>query len=185
MSMRLEVDGKDQSGNWWRFALLGAGLLLLGLFVLGHLTAATIASAIVFGAALLIGGAIQIWQAFSTREWGGFLLNLVLGLLYLIFGVVLIVNPIAASFALTLVFAAFLIASGVVRFVLAWRYWQILGWLLVLSGAVAILAGGVILSGWPTSGLWVLGLILGIDLVMHGMWWIVFAFALRSGRSTH
>lgn len=184
MSMRLEVDGKDQSGNWWRFALLGAGLLLLGLFVLGHLTAATIASAIVFGAALLIGGAIQIWQAFSTREWGGFLLNLALGLLYLIFGLVLIANPVAASFALTLVFAAFLIASGVVRFVLAWRYWQILGWLLVLSGAVAILAGGVILSGWPTSGLWVLGLILGIDFVMHGVWWIVFAFALRRGRST-
>ena len=182
--MRLEVGGKDQSGNWWRFALLGAGLLLLGLFVLGHLTAATIASAIVLGAAVLIGGAMQVWQAFSTREWRGFLLNLVLGLLYLIFGVVLIWNPVAASFALTLVFAAFLIASGVVRFVLAWRYWQVLGWLLVLSGAVAILAGGVILSGWPASGLWVLGLILGIDLVMHGLWWIVFAFVLRRGRTS-
>jgi len=52
----------------------------------------------------------------------------------------------------------------------------------VLSGAVAILAGGVILSGWPASGLWVLGLILGIDLVVHGVWWIVFAFVLRRGR---
>ena len=49
-------------------------------------------------------------------------------------------------------------------------------------GAVAIFAGGVILSGWPASGLWVLGLFLGIDLVMHGVWWIVFAFVLRRGR---
>lgn len=185
MSALLEVKGSDQSDKWWRFALLGAGLLLLGLFVLGHLSAATLASAIVLGAAVLIGGAIQIWQAFSTRGWGGFMLNLVLGLLSLILGVVLIANPVVASFALTLVFAAFLIASGVVRFVLAWRYWQVLGWLLVLSGAVAIFAGGVILSGWPASGLWVLGLLLGIDLVMHGVWWIVFAFVLRRGRTSH
>ncbi len=182
MSMRLEVGGKDMSDKWWQFALLGVALLLIGLYVLSHLTAATIASAIVFGAALLVGGGIQIWHAFSTRQWGGFLFNLLLGVLYAICGGVLIANPVAASFALTLVFAAFLIASGIMRFMLAWRYWHVLGWVLVLSGAVAVLAGGVILSGWPASGLWVLGLILGIDIVMYGVWWLAFAFALRRGK---
>jgi len=182
MSMHLEIDSKELADKWWQFALLGVGLLLIGLYVLSHLTAATIASAIFFGAALLIGGGIQIWQAFSTRQWGGFLFNLLLGVLYAICGVVLIVNPVAASYALTLVFAAVLVASGIMRFMLAWRYWHVLGWVLVLSGVVAILAGAIILSGWPSSGLWVLGLILGIDIVMYGVWWLVFAFALRRGR---
>jgi uncharacterized membrane protein HdeD (DUF308 family) len=180
--VRLEINGRDQAEKWWQFALLGAGLLLLGLFVLGHLSAATIASAIVFGAAVLIGGAIQIAHAFSMREWGGFLFSLALGVLYAIFGIVLILNPIAASYALTLVFAALLIASGIVRFVLAWRFWPLLGWMLVVSGAVGVLAGVVILSGWPMTGLWVLGLCLAIDLIMHGVWWLVFGFALRAGR---
>ncbi|HEY8269048.1 MAG TPA: HdeD family acid-resistance protein [Xanthobacteraceae bacterium] len=182
MSMRLEIDGKDMADKWWQFALLGIGLLLIGLYVLSHLTAATIATAIFFGIALLVGGGIQIWQAFSTRQWGGFLLNLLLGVFYAVCGAVLIANPLAASYALTLAFAAVLIASGIMRFMLAWRYWQAFGWLLLLSGAVAILAGGVILSGWPSSGLWVLGLVLGVDIVMYGVWWLAFAFALRRAR---
>jgi uncharacterized membrane protein HdeD (DUF308 family) len=181
--VRLEINGKDQAENWWLFALLGAGLVLLGLFVLGHLTAATIASAIVFGIVVLIGGAIQIAHAFSMRGWGGFLFSFALGVLYGIFGLVLILNPVAGSFALTLVFAALLIASGVVRLVLAWRYWPLLGWMLVVSGAVGLLAGAVILSGWPATGLWVLGLVLALDLIMHGIWWLVFGFALRAGKS--
>ena len=179
MRTRLEIGSKDLADKWWQFALLGVGLLLIGFYVLSHLTAATIATAIFFGAALLVGGGIQIWQAFSTRQWGGFLFNLLLGVLYAICGGVLIVNPLAASYALTLVFASVLIASGIMRFMLAWRYWQVLGWMLVLSGAVAILAGTIVLSGWPASGLWVLGLILGIDIVMYGVWWLAFAFALR------
>ena len=70
-------------------------LLLLGLFVLGHSTAATLASAIVLGAAVLIGCcAIQILASIFDAGMGGFLLNLMLGLLYLIFGVVLIAKPV-------------------------------------------------------------------------------------------
>jgi uncharacterized membrane protein HdeD (DUF308 family) len=181
--IRLEIDGKDMSHRWGWFALFGILLIVGGLFMLWQLTVATIASVIFFGAVVLAGGAVQIVHAFTLRGWRGFLPHFLLGLLYVAFGFLVFVNPILASVALTLVLAALLVASGIVRIVMAVRHWPSWGWLLVLSGVFAILAGLVIFAGWPWTGLWVLGLLLGIDFILYGIGWVVFAFALMPRRA--
>lgn len=53
------------------------------------------------------------------------------------------------------------------------------GGLLLTSGIVGILAGLVALSKWPIGGVWALGLVIGIDLLLHGVWWIMFGLSLR------
>jgi uncharacterized membrane protein HdeD (DUF308 family) len=155
----------------WKAALLGAFFIVAGLFVLANVAAATVISAIVFGLALMAAGAFEIFHSFWAPHWGGVFFRLLVGLLYLIAGVILIADPLAASVAMTLVFAGLLIASGVVRFALAFKYWERAGWLLLASGLIGILAGLMILAKWPLSGLWVFGLVVGIDLVVHGVWW--------------
>jgi uncharacterized membrane protein HdeD (DUF308 family) len=60
--------------------------------------------------------------------------------------------------------------------------WPVGGWMLVLSGIIAVLAGLVIIAGWPASGLIVLGICLGLDLLMFGVFWLVLGFALREAR---
>ncbi|HEX9373954.1 MAG TPA: hypothetical protein VF897_23275, partial [Roseiflexaceae bacterium] len=67
----------------------------------------------------------------------------------------------------------------VLRLVLAYRLWPVGGAMLALSGIIAVLAGLVIMAGWPASGLVVLGICLGLDLLMFGIFWLVLAFALR------
>ncbi len=151
-------------------------------FVFGHLIAASIVSAIFFGAALTVGGAFQIVHAFWERGWGGFALSLIVGILYLVGGLWLMANPLATSAALTLFIAAVLLVSGILRFVLAYRVWPVSGGMLILSGVIAVLAGLVIMAGWPASGLVVLGICLGLDLLMFGLFWLVLAFALREIR---
>jgi uncharacterized membrane protein HdeD (DUF308 family) len=165
--------------KWWIVALVGVALIVTAFIVLGHLMAATLVSTILIGAMLIVAGLFQIMHAFAERAWGGFALSLLVGLLYLGTGLMLAVNPVAGSLALTLVFAAFLLASGVVRIVLAFRFWHMFGWLLLLSGIFGILAALVIMTGYPMTGLWVLGFVLGIDLLIHGAWWLAFAFMLR------
>ena len=96
----------------------------------------------------------------------------------------LITDPARASVVLTLVFALSLIASGFVRIFQAIQYWQWFGWLLLVSGIVEIVAGLVILSKWPLSGLWVLGFVVGIDLLLHGLWWISLGGRLRQERNS-
>lgn len=180
---RVSIGFGINPAKWWIAALLGAGLIVLALIVFGNLMAATIASTILFGSLLIVGGAFQVMHAFSERGWGGFALSLLIGLLYLATGLVMAINPIAGSLALTIVFAAFLLASGVVRIVLALRFWRMAGWLLLLSGVIGVLAGLVIMTGYPMTGLWVLGLVLGVDLLMHGIWWLAIGLMLRSAHA--
>jgi uncharacterized membrane protein HdeD (DUF308 family) len=47
---------------------------------------------------------------------------------------------------------------------------------MLASGLFGVLAGLVILTGFPMTGLWVLGLLLGIDLLSHGIGWLTLAW---------
>ncbi len=168
--------------NRWQSALLGVVLIVAGMLALRDATAATVVSAIVFGLALLCAGFAEIVQAFGAPHWSGVVWRLLVGALYAIGGGVLVADPLAASAVLTLAFATALIASGAVRLVLAVRHWQRLGWLLFASGIVGILGGLVILLKWPLSGLWVFGLAVGTDLVLHGIWWVASSWTARVER---
>jgi uncharacterized membrane protein HdeD (DUF308 family) len=70
-------------------------------------------------------------------------------------------------------------ASGLVRACLAREYWQKQGRWLLASGIVGILAGLVVLLKWPIEGVWALGLVVGIDLLVHGAWWMMCGVGLR------
>lgn len=168
---------RDLTQTWhtsrWQSILLGIVLMLAGLFVLRNAVAATVVSAIVFGVSLLVTGLFEIVQSFWAPYWAHRFWRLLLGALYAVGGAILIADPLAASVLLTLVFAAALIASGMARIYVAVSEWDRFSWLLLTSGVVGILAGLVILAKWPLSGLWVFGLVVGIDLLLHGSWWFV------------
>lgn len=165
--------------SWWQSILLGVVLILAGLFVLRSAVAATVVSAIVFGVALLVAGLFEVVQAFWAPHWSGVVWRVLVGALYAIGGAALVSDPIAASVVVTLAFAIALIASGAVRIFLAFTHWDRFGWLLLCSGIVGMLAGLVILLKWPLSGLWVFGLVVGVDLLLHGAWWVASGWAAR------
>jgi uncharacterized membrane protein HdeD (DUF308 family) len=76
-----------------------------------------------------------------------------------------------------------LFVSGIVRILLSFRYWGDGGWLMLVSGIFGVLAGLVILSGWPVTGLWVLGALLGIDLIVHGLAWLAHGWFVPAGKT--
>ena len=66
------------------------------------------------------------------------------------------------------------------RIILAFSMKEGTPWIwLVLSGVVTLLLGLMILTRWPVSSLYVLGLFLGIDLVIAGAGWIGIGLGLR------
>ena len=171
------VDTAD--GPSWAYALLGLVFIVAGFYVLANIVVASVVTAWLLGFVLLVAGFAEIIHAFYAKSWGGFAYNLLIGLLYLIGGGVLVFNPLAALFPLTLIFGAILFASGIMRVILAFRYWAHAGWVLLLSGLIGIAAALIILTGWPMTGLWVLGLVVGIDLISYGFWWIAYAITGR------
>ncbi len=167
----------------WVRILLGVVLIAAGIFVLGDVAMATLISIKLIAITAIVAGGFEIVHAFWTRGWGAFIWQIVLGALYVAFGLVLFSQPVSGALILTFALGLLLFASGVVRAVLSFRHWSEGGWLMLVSGIIGVLAGLVILSGWPVTGLWVLGLLLGVDLILHGVAWLTFGWLVPAARA--
>src|SRR6185503_13385117 len=147
--------------------LLGLVMIVAGFFVLGDVMLVTVISTIFIGWVSIIAGAFEVVHAFWTKGWGGFVWQVLLGILYIAVGVVLVSQPVASALILTYVLGLALLISGIVRILVGISHWREAGWIMLLSGIFGVLAGLVILTGFPMAGVWVLGFLLGVDLISH------------------
>jgi uncharacterized membrane protein HdeD (DUF308 family) len=94
-------------------------------------------------------------------------------------GVLMVEQPARAAAAITLMIAVLFFVGGLLRVILAvtqrFTHW---GWML-FSGFISILLGVLIWRQWPLSGLWIIGLFVGIEMVLNGFAWIFLALAAR------
>jgi uncharacterized membrane protein HdeD (DUF308 family) len=147
--------------------------MVLGVLAIIASRVATFAVVVTFGVLLLFGGILRFIHAFRVRKWGGILLSIAVGALYLVTGLLLLANPRLAAFALTLVMALFFITIGLFRTMAAltirFPSW---GWVLT-SGLISLILGVIVWMQLPSVALWVIGLFVGIDMVFDG-WSLVF-----------
>ena len=160
----------QEFGRRWALLLtLGIVLALLGGFAIYASFVATLLTMAILGTLLLIGGVAMIAHAIPARQWGGFWMSIVLGVVYLISGLLLIRFPIMGALSLTLLMAGFFVVSGVFRSVWSavkrFEHW---GWVFA-NGIVNLLLGVFVWSQWPVSGLFIIGLFVGIDLLFIGL----------------
>ena len=161
-------------------AALGVVYVIAGVIALGSVVFATVVSVFIVGIMMLIAGVAEVVNAFQIKTWGKFLLWLLLGALYIFAGFVTFENPLLAAAVLTLLLGFSLLASGVMRIVLAFSMKDEMPWIWVaLSGVITLLLGLIILAHWPVSGLYILGLFLGIDLIIAGVGWIGIGLGLK------
>ena len=180
---QVSSDTAPLRAKWGWIVALGIVYLLAGFIALGSVVMATVASVLVVGVMMIIAGVAEVFSAFQIKSWGKFLLWVLLGVLYIVAGFVTFENPLLAAAVLTLILGASLLASGVMRIILAFSMKQETPWIwILLSGVITLLLGLLILAHWPVSSLYILGLFLGIDLIMAGAGWIGLGFGLHRGR---
>jgi uncharacterized membrane protein HdeD (DUF308 family) len=166
--------------KWGWILALGIVYVVAGFIALGSVVMATVASVLIVGVMMIIAGVAEIINAFQLKGWGKFLIWALLGVLYIVAGFITFENPLFAAVILTLLLGASLVASGIVRIVLAFSMKREQPWIwLLLSSIVTLLLGVLILARWPVSSVYVLGIFLGIDLVMAGAGWIGLALGLH------
>lgn len=170
---------RDAKRNWGWFLALGVLLVLLGTAVISSSYYATVFSVMFFGLFLIGAGSVQIVQAFLAHRWSGLFLSLLVGILYAVTGFLFIARPEVTAIALTFWIAALCFAVGLFKMlsslILRFDQW---GWVF-LNGLVTFLLGLMIYSSWPVSGLWVIGLFIGIDLILSGLSWIALSLTGR------
>jgi uncharacterized membrane protein HdeD (DUF308 family) len=166
--------------KWGWILALGIVYAVAGFIALGSVMMATAASVLIVGVMMIVAGVAEIINAFQCKGWGRFLVWALLGVLYIVAGFITFENPLLAAVVLTLLLGASLVASGIVRIILAFSMKREQPWIwLLLSSIVTLLLGVLILARWPVSSVYVLGIFLGVDLVMAGTGWIVLALALH------
>jgi uncharacterized membrane protein HdeD (DUF308 family) len=171
------------SRNWGWLLALGILMVILGMLAIGAPVVATIAVQFALGWILVVGGIAEGIHAFMAQGWRGFLLELLSAILYLAVGILLLVNPVGGALALTVVLAIFLIVEGVFKIIMAMRVRDHRGWgWLLASGILSLVLGVLIWSEWPASGLWVIGLLVGIQVLFTGWALLMLALAARAHR---
>jgi uncharacterized membrane protein HdeD (DUF308 family) len=175
----LLLDIENLRHRWGWLLTLGVVLVVMGTIAMIIIPAATIASSLILSWILIVSGIAETIYAFRIHKWGGLFLHLIGGLLGLFTGLLTLTHPLAGALVWTLLFASFLTVIGIFRLIAAvtlkFPNW---GWS-VLDSVITIALGTLLWAEWPWSGLWFLGVALGISLVLRGWSYIMFAVAIR------
>ena len=163
---QIGLDELKKRSGW--FIVLGILLVVLGTIALSSSVLFTIASVTFVGCLMIISGVLQAGHAVMAKRWGGFFMELLIGLLNVAAGVLIVANPGAAAAGFTLLIALFLILGGVFRIAMSFAIRFHHAFWLTLHGIVNLALGAMILQEWPLSGLWVIGLFVGIDMLFNG-----------------
>jgi uncharacterized membrane protein HdeD (DUF308 family) len=177
LETRIDDDDRHHLGTW--IVLVGGALALLGLAALAASAAATLVAMVTIGLALAGAGAVQSLLAFRARRSGPLLLGLLGGVLSVVVGALVLARPTMAAEALTLLLVAYFLVFGAHRIVAALLrpHEGSLG--AVAGGALSIVLGLLLWAEWPASGLWFMGVLLGLNLLADGVVWIALGLALR------
>jgi len=170
--------------HWRLFVFQGVIMIVLGALAIAAPVLATLAVDVYVSWLFLFSGTIGLVAMFSARNVPAFLWTLITALLSVAVGVLLLWQPLEGVLSLTIVLTAFFIVEGIFQTALIYREgipgsW---GWLLV-SGLADLALAAIIIMGWPGTVVWMLGLLVGINLLTSG--WAVVMVALGARDIAH
>ena len=163
-----------------RLKWLGIAMLFFGgIAVMAPAVAGTWVVYII-GAVLLVAGITQLVSGFQAEGWGAKVIPLILGVITTLAGLGVLGNPILGLGTLTLLLVIFFVAEGIWKIIASLGYRPAEGWLwLLASGVISLLLGLLIWNQWPVSGLWAVGIMVGVNLISTGVSLIVLASAIK------
>lgn len=166
--------------EWWWLLIVGIGLVIAGTVAISAPLITSLVGVVFLGVLMLMAGIGQIVSAFWEGQWKGFLLHLMGGILYAVVGAMMLKEPGEGLLAVTLLVAVFLMVGGLFRIAAAMQLkFHNWGWPL-LHGIVSLFLGIVIWAQMPVSALWVIGLMIGIEMLFNGWTWVMLALNVRS-----
>jgi len=174
----LKEAAKEGGKNMTIFGIIA---IILGVFAMLAPGVTGISVAILVGVIVLIAGIVRIIWAFQAGSLGKGLLMFAIGGLTLLCGIALVANPLFASGVLTIMLVVYFIVDGIAEIAAAVRLRPTTGWgWMLFGGIVSIWLGIMIWGQFPLSGVWAIGILLGIKLFFVGLIMVMGGSAVRS-----
>ena len=171
--------GGIKRASGWSVAL-GVLMIILGIIAMLAPWEFGIVIALIIGWTAIFNGVAQIIYGIRTHSGGRTVLEVILGLIYVVAGIYLLMHPVGGLLVLTIFLASFLIVYGIFALVLAFQMRPLHGWGCVLFDAIiTILLGVLIWAHWPLNAEWVVGTLFGISILVSGVTRLMMSFAIR------
>jgi len=165
----LHSQGPKASKQYGWLFFLGLLNITLGVLAVIFTDFSTYFSVLYIGWLLIFSGTATFYFSLQLKEIGGHWSSLIFSVLAVVFGILMLVNPLRNEMFLTLLAATFMFVTGSVTlfscYIAPFRH---RGWV-VFSSAASIACAVMIYAQWPASGTWVLGTLFGVYLILHGM----------------
>jgi uncharacterized membrane protein HdeD (DUF308 family) len=174
---------KAMHAHWRLYLGEGTGLLILGLIAVAVPPLTTLAETILFGWLFMVSGVIGLFTTFWMRGVPGFWWSLASAVLAILAAIWLLAQPIAGPLTLTAVLILFFLIEGISSIMFAIDHRRELSgqWeFMLLSGLVDLVLCVMIATGLPSTAVWALGLLVGINMVFGGVALIAMALHARS-----
>jgi uncharacterized membrane protein HdeD (DUF308 family) len=168
--------------HWWVPVLRGAAAIIFGIIAFAYPGLTLAVLIILFGAWVLVDGIFRVVGAIGHRsddkEWG---LDLVIGIVGIIIGVLTFIRPGITALALVIYIAAWALMIGATEIAVAIKLRrEIKGeWFLILMGLLSIVFAIMLLWN-PIPGALALVWLIGSYAIVFGILGIIFGFRLRS-----
>ncbi|WP_267643761.1 HdeD family acid-resistance protein [Haloarchaeobius amylolyticus] len=167
-------------GDWRPLFLAGIALAIGGILAIAFPFVTSISLSLLFGAVLVIGGLVNVAHSISQMKWTGFVSQALLGVLYTVAGIFLMANPLLGLASLTLLLVGFFLLNGIVEIFLGFKLREEPNWgWVVASGVVSLVLASLVLANFPSSALWAIGLLFGVNLLSTGISFALFAVGAR------
>jgi len=166
------------SGN--RLKILGFIAVALGIICFIMPVVASTSVVVMVGLVMIIAGVSQLLSGFKGTSWRDRIMPMVLGGITGLAGVLVLAHPLLGLTFLTLLLACFFLFEGVWKIIASFKFRPQEGWTwLLLSGVLSLVLGWLIWSQWPLSGVWAIGILVGVNLLTTGLSLVVLGSAVK------
>jgi uncharacterized membrane protein HdeD (DUF308 family) len=179
--MATEGVGLKSARRFTRWYIVAAILfIVVGVFAILEPALAGLGVALLVGWLLVFGGIAHFVSAFEGGGTQRVFLQVLAGVVFVLGGLYLLAHPLLALGTLTLMLAGVIFAAGIFEIMHWYRHRgaEASGWLL-FNGIVTLLLGGLILFRWPSSSVWAIGTLVGVNLLLTGVSRLMFGLAGR------
>jgi uncharacterized membrane protein HdeD (DUF308 family) len=154
--------------------------ILAGMFAIAEPAMAALGITILVGWLLIFGAVAHLVATFRGGGTAKVLWELLSAVVFGVGGFYMLSHPLMALGSLTLLLAAVIVAVGIFEIITYFRLQREhpSGWILA-NGIIALILGGLIWAHWPSSSVWAIGTLVGVNLLFTGITRLMFGLAGR------
>ena len=163
-----------------RLKLIGYISAVMGVIAIAAPALAAGTVVLVVGLVMLVAGASQVFQGLRGETWRDRMMPLILGSISCVSGVLVLAHPLLGLGFLTLLLSTYFVAGGLWKILASFRFKRTSGWhWLLIGGVLSLVLGLMIWKQWPLSGVWAIGVLVGIDFITTGASLVILGMAIR------